>query len=170
MKRTFYLILLLIVYSLNSFAQENCNNENKADSGKVYKFCFRYGVDEESLYSIDDEDLTEHPLGDDIARKLYLLRETYTYIEHPTPTSPGEKTIITKPSIYNSLQKLNRYYKKQVKAGEMTEEEARIKLGQYLDVAISIFIENTESFEDELRKAKKPDEISEVFSMVMLKQ
>jgi len=169
MRRTFYLVLL-IVYSLSLSAQEISCDENKADSLKVYKFCFRYCVDEESLYSINDEELTDHPLGDNIARKLYLLKETYTYIEHPTPTSPGEKTIITKPSIYNSLQKLNRYYKKQVKDGEMSEEEAKIKLNQYLDVAISIFIENTESFEDELRKARKPDEISEVFSMVMLKQ
>ncbi len=169
MKRSFYLVLL-IAYSLISYAQEISNNGNKADSTKVYKFCFRYCVDEESLCSINDEELTDHPLGDNIARKLYLLKETYTYIEHPTPTSPGEKTIITKPSIYNSLQKLNRYYKKQVKDGDMTEEEARMKLGQYLDIAISVFIENTESFEDELRKAKKPDEISEVFSMVMLKQ
>ncbi len=163
-------MVLLVVYSVGMSAQEISNDENKADSIKVYKFCFRYCVDEQSLCSINNEDLNDHPLGDDIARKLYLLKETYTYIEHPTPTSPGEKTIITKPSIYNSLQKLNRYYKKQVKDGEMSEEEARIKLSQYLDVAISIFIENTESFEDELRKAKKPDEISEVFSMVMLKQ
>ena len=169
MKRTFYFILL-VAYSLNSFAQEICNDENKTDSIKVYKFCFRYCVDEESLYSINDDELSDHPLGDYIARKLYLLKKTYTYIERPTPTSPGQKTIVTKPSIYNSLQKLNRHYKKQVKNGTISEEEARMKLNQYLDVAISIFIENTESFEDELRKAKKPDEISEVFSMVMLKQ
>ncbi len=169
MKRIFYFVLL-VLYTLNPFAQEASNDENKADSVKIYKFCFRYCVDEASLLSIKVDELTEHPLGDNIARKLYLLKETYTYVELPTPTSPGEKTIITKPSIYNSLQKLNRYYKKQVKDGLMSEEEARIKLNQYLDVAISIFIENTESFEDELRKAKKPDEISEIFSMVMLKQ
>ena len=169
MRSTFYLVLL-IVYSLGLSAQEISSDENKADTVKVYKYCFRYCVDEESLYSIDNEDLTNHPLGDNIARKLHLLKETYTYIELPSPTSPGEKTIITKPSIYNSMQRLNRYYKKQVKGGEMSEEEARIKLSQYLDVAISVFIENTESFEDELRKARKPDEISEVFSMVMLKQ
>jgi hypothetical protein len=169
MKRAFY-VILLIIYSINSFTQEISNDENKADSAKEYKFIFRYSVDEESLGLINDEELSDHPLGDNIARKLYLLKETYTYIELPTPTSPGEKTIITKPSIYNSLQKLNRYYKKQVKGGEMSEEEARVKLNQYLDIAISIFIENTESFEDELRKARKPDEISQVFSMVMLKQ
>jgi hypothetical protein len=169
MKRAFY-VILLIIYSLNSFTQEISNDENKADSAKEYKFIFRYSVDEESLCSINDEELADHPLGDNIARKLYLLKETYTYIELPTPTSPGEKTIITKPSIYHSLQKLNRYYKKQVKGGDMSEEEAKMKLNQYLDIAISIFIENTESFEDELRKARKPNEISEVFSMVMLKQ
>jgi hypothetical protein len=158
----------LVLFSVSMFSQQNYNDENSPDS-VVYKFCFRYCVDEASLNSIDKDELDNHPLGDNIARKFYMLRETYTVIEKPTPTSPGEKTIIFKPSIYNSLQKLNRYYKKQVKDELISEEEARKKLNNYLDIAISVFIENTESFEDELRRAKGPDEISEVFSMVELK-
>lgn len=159
----------LVFLSGSLFSQQNGNDENCTDSAVTYKFCYRYCVDETSLNSIDQDDLGNHPLGDNIARKLYLLRETYTVIEKPTPTSPGEKTIIFKPNIYNSLQKLNRYYKKQVKDELISEEEARLKLDAYLDIAISIFIENTESFEDELRRAKGPDAISKVFSMVELK-
>jgi hypothetical protein len=168
MKHILFLISL-VFFSVSMFSQQNRSDENSPDTIIVYKFCYRYSVDEASLNSIDVDELGNHPLGDNIARKLYLLRETYTVIEKPTPTSPGEKTIIFKPSIYNSLQKLNRYYKKQVKAELITEEEARKKLNTYLDIAISVFIENTESFEDELRRAKGPDEISEVFSMVELK-
>ena len=167
MKHILYIISLLF-YSFNLFSQQTYNDENKSDSAAAYKFCFRYCVDEESLISIKNDELTSHPLGDNIARKLHLLTETYTHIEHPTPTSPGEKTIIFKPSIYNSLQKLNRFYKKQVKDELISEEEARTKLNSYLDIAISVFVEDTESFEDELRRAKSPDEISKVFSMVVL--
>ena len=158
----------MIVYSLNLFSQEDHNDENNPGSEKEYKYCFRSLVDEESLYKIEDEELKSHPLGDYIARKFYMLKESYTYVERATPTSPGEKTIVVKPSIYYSLQKLNKYFKKQVKDGIMTEEEAIKELSQYLDIAISIVVENTESFENDLRKAKKPDEISKVFSMVML--
>ncbi len=156
-------------FSVSLFSQHTGNDENSPDSAAIYKFSYRYCVDETSLNSIDKDELSSHPLGDNIARKFYLLRETYTVIEKPTPTSPGEKTIIFKPSIYNSLQKLNRYYKKQVKDELISEEEARMKLNTYLDIAISVFIENTESFEDELRRAKSPDEISKVFSMVELR-
>jgi hypothetical protein len=162
-------LMSLVVFSVSLFSQQKCDDEDSPDSAVAYKFCFRYCVDETSLNSIDEDELGNHPLGDNIARKFYLLRETYTVIEKPTPTSPGEKTIIFKPSIYNSLQKLNRYYKKQVRDELISEEEARKKLNTYLDIAISVFIENTESFEDELRRARGPDEISEVFSMVELK-
>jgi len=168
MKQILFIISLLF-YSINLFTQQTCNDDNNADSAVTYKFCFRYCVDEQSLFLINEDELPSHPLGDNIARKLHMLRETYTHIEKPTPTSPGEKTIIFKPNIYNSLQKLNRYYKKQVKDELISEEEARLKLNSYLDIAISVFVENTDSFEDELRRAKSPDEISKVFSMVMLK-
>jgi hypothetical protein len=168
MKQVFILISL-VFFSVSMFSQQSSSDEDSPDSVVAYKFCYRYCVDENSLSSIDVDELGNHPLGDNIARKLYMLRETYTIIEKPTPTSPGEKTIIFKPSIYNSLQKLNRYYKKQLKDELISEEEARMKLNTYLDIAISVFVENTESFEDELRRAKSPDEISKVFSLVELK-
>ncbi len=168
MKHTLFAISLMLCF-VNLFSQQAYNDGNSSDSVVAYKFCYRYCVDEQSLFSIKEDELISHPLGDNIARKLHVLKETYTHIEKPTPTSPGEKTIIFKPSIYNSLQKLNRYYKKQVKDELISEEEARIKLNSYLDIALSVFVENTESFEDELRKAKSPDEISKVFSMVELK-
>ncbi len=166
--KSIFNIILLAVISLHTFAQDASNDGNKTDSAKEFKYCFRYCVDENSLYEIDDEELINHFLGDYIARKFHMLKKSYTYVEQATPTSPGEKIIVVKPSIYYALQKLNKYFKKQVKDGIMTEEEARQELNQYLDIAISIVVENTESLEDDLRKAKKPDEISKVFSMVML--
>ena len=56
-----------------------------------------------------------------------------------------------------------------MRKGEITKDEASEKLNHYLDIALSVIIENTETFEDKLRKAKGPDEISNVFSMVVLK-
>jgi len=139
------------------------------DSTDNVEFCYRYCVSEESLSTINEDKLSEHFLGTNIARKFYLFKDTYTYIEAPSVTSPGEKMIVVKPSIYNSLLKLNKYYKKQVKHGLLTKEEASEKMDHYLDIALSVFIEDTDTFEDKLRKAKSPDEISDIFSMVVLR-
>lgn len=166
MKRIINIILIIIIYSCALFSQEN--DKNSEDCNKDESFCYRYCVDEKSLSDIKESNISDHPLGVNIAKKLYLFRNTYTVIEQPTPTSPGEKTIVYKPSIYNSLLKLNRYYKKEVKQGVITKEEASERLERYLDIAISIFIENTETFEQKLKKAKGPDEISKVFSLVIL--
>ena len=167
--RNIFFIILLVSFTYPVFSQEKEDCVKGEDSTENTVFCYRYCVSEESLSTININDLSNHYLGVGIARKLHLLKDTYTYVEPPSPTSPGEKTVIVKPSIYNSLLKLNRYYKKQVKKGEMSVEEASEKLNHYLDVALSVFIEDTDTFEDKLRKAKGPDEISNVFSMVVLK-
>ncbi len=167
--RSIVMFILFVSLAYHIFSQEQENCEKVKDSTENTVFCYRYCVSEESLSTINTSELSDHFLGVGIARKFYLLKDTYTYTEHPSPTSPGEKTIIIKPSIYNSLLKLNRYYKKQLKHGEISAEEASEKLNHYLDIALSVFIEDTDSFEDKLRKAKGPDEISNVFSMVVLK-
>ncbi len=166
--RTLYITLILFIFSYTLFSQENEKEEHNDNCDSSDSFFYRYCVDENSLSTIDEEVLSDHPLGMDIAKKFYYFKDTYTFIEAATPTSPGEKTIVYKPNIYNSLLKLNRYYKKQVKQGLLTKEEAGKRLNRYLDIAISIFIENTETFESKLKKAKSPDEISQVFSLVVL--
>jgi hypothetical protein len=98
--------------------------------------------------------LSEHPFGDLIARKLVMLQDVYTYVEAPSPTSPGEKTIVKKPTIYNTVLKLNRNLKKMVKNEMMDKNQAISDLNQCLDVAISISADDTNEFETELRKAQ----------------
>lgn len=159
----------MVAFAYPVFSQEQEDSNNRKDEAGNIQFCYKYCVSEESLSTIDEKKLANHFLGVGIAKKFYLFKDTYTYIEQPSPTSPGEKTVVVKPSIYNSLLKLNRYYKKQVKKGEMSKEEASEKLNHYLDVALSVFIEDTDSLEDRLRKAKNPDELSDVFFTVVLK-
>jgi hypothetical protein len=133
------------------------------------KFIYHYSVNKEALSSIDRSMLSDHPFGENIARKIYLLQDYYTYVEPPSPTSPGQKTIVVKPNIYNSLLKLNRFYKQQVKKGIITIESASRDLNRFLDIGLSIVSDDTALFEAELRKAKSPDQIISVFSMVELK-
>jgi hypothetical protein len=146
------------------YAQDSAQGSENAK-----KFVYRNSVNEEDLYKIDKTMLTEHPFGDLIARKLYLLEDIYTYVEAPTPTSPGEKTIVKKPTIYNAVLKLNRNLKKMVKKGVMDKNTATADLNLCLDVALSISADDTNDFESELKKAKTPDQVIQVFKMVELR-
>jgi hypothetical protein len=139
------------------------------DSGNTKKFTFRNYVNQEDLYAIDKSLLSEHPFGDLIARKLHVLQDIYTYVEPPTPTSPGEKTVVKKPTIYNTVLKLNRNLKKMVKKGTIDKSKAVSDLNLCLDVALSISADNTGDFESELKKAKSVDQIVEVFKLVELR-
>ncbi|MFW5657345.1 MAG: hypothetical protein ACOC0C_06975 [Bacteroidota bacterium] len=139
--------------------------QDDSTGGKIYKF--RNNL---SYYtqSVDDEAVEPHYLGDIIAKKMYLLKETYTSIQPATPTSPSEKTIVEKPIIYYAVNKLNRKYKKEIQKDIITEEEARENMSMVIDVSLSILPENTAEFEKELRSAKKTHEIVDIFSRVVL--
>jgi hypothetical protein len=146
-----------------------CAQDNIKDQGTTKKFIYRNSVNMEELYAIDKTMLAEHPFGDLIARKLYMLQNLYTYVEPPSPTSPGEKTIVKKPTIYNTVLKLNRNLKKMVKKGTMDKDKAVSSLNLCLDVALSISADDTGDFESELKKAKSVDQIVGVFMMVDLR-
>jgi hypothetical protein len=117
---------------------------------------------------IDPDDVKENPLGNEVAEKLVLLKDRYTYVQPAGPTSPVEKTIISKPVIYNSIQKLNRYFKKSLKDDKIDVETARNNMLLCLDIALIIFSEDTSSFESYLSKMSKPEDILAAYKLVVL--
>ncbi|MDP4189695.1 MAG: hypothetical protein Q8907_09790 [Bacteroidota bacterium] len=128
-----------------------------------------YRTSANSTEQIDASSLNSHYFGQDIAEKLYLVKQNYTFVEAATLTSPGDKTIIRKPAIYNSVKKLEKYYKNAVKDGLISKEEGHDKLAKFLDITILIANQGTTDFESALKKAKKPEQIEHVFSEVVLK-
>jgi len=111
-------------------------------------------------------DIREHPLGEEVAKKMELLKTRYTYIEPAGPTSPVDKTIVIKPAIYNSIVKLNRFYKSELKDEHLAFADAQKEMLKCLDIALMVYSENTEEFEQLLRKVKEPDEIVDVYNKV----
>jgi hypothetical protein len=109
-----------------------------------------------------------HILGTQVARKLLLLHETYTYVESGTLTAPGDKTIVKKPDIYYSIKKLNNYYKKAVKKGIIDQKQAAKNLTSAIDKSYSMFYEDTQKFEEYVRAQKKPEDIQKAFDQVKL--
>jgi hypothetical protein len=157
-KLTYYLIVILFSTSF-VFAQKN-------ESEKIYRF--KNNLSYYDNNAVDMSLVTPHYLGNNIAIKLYLLKDAYTRVQPATPTSPSEKTIIEKPIIYYAITRLSRKYKREIKKGNISEDQARENLNEVLDVGLSIFHDDTDEFENELKTAKKPEEIVQVFSKVVL--
>jgi hypothetical protein len=158
-KPMYYLSFLFLF----SFAYSQGNEpENK-------KFVFENNLSYYEDYEVDMAFVSPHYIGEEIALKFHLLDETYTTVEPATPTSPTEKTIVNKPTIYYTIKKLSRKYKREIRKDRISEEKVKENLSYVLDIGLSIFHEDTEEFEEVLRGRKKPDEIMEAFNMVVLK-
>jgi hypothetical protein len=139
---------------LNSSAQE--------------KFLFENHLRDTVHLNYNSLDIGSHYLGDDLAIKYYRIQETYTYVEQGNVQNPVAKTVVQKPTIYYSLKKLNSYYKKQLRKGNIDSSKAIQELGRYFDIGFSIYQQDTSEFEEALKSARKPDEIAEVFAQVVL--
>ena len=154
MKRLLLILGLAFGVSLMGYSQS-------ADENIFY---FDFMADKLDDSEIDIKYLKSHPLGLDVAKKLELLRETYTWKEEASATNPRDRTIVEKPVIYYSVQKMNKHFKKAVKKDEMSEEEAKTALISAIDIALVIRYQQTEEFETTLRDFKGGDELASVYS------
>ena len=116
---------------------------------------------------ISQADIKKHPFGDDIAYKMQLLKESYTYTE-PASTSASERIIIEKQPIFFSIKKLDKYLKKGMKKGDLSENDARTELENALNVALNIRYQDTKKLEDLLWKMKDPVQVSQLYKNIKL--
>jgi hypothetical protein len=98
-----------------------------------------------------------------LAHRFQSIQETYTYTTPVAPGNPGLKTVIRKPVIYNSVVKLEKYYKKQFKNGLLSADETNKALLKVFDVALVAFYSNTEEFEKQLKTTKQISTITLIF-------
>lgn len=153
MRKAFLLLGFVIGICFTNAAQEG---------GEVFSFVFLEDKLDDS--SLNGSSIPNHYLGDDIAKKLELIKNTYTWKEEGTPNSPTSKTIVEKPAIYYSLKKLDKYYKKAIKSGSITEEEARDEFTKALDIALFIRYQETAAFESKLRELKEESDIALLYT------
>lgn len=151
---------LLLILSL-AFGASLMGYSQSADEDIFY---FDFMVDKLDDSEIDVSYLRSHPLGVDVAKKLELLRESYTWKEEASATNPRDRTIVEKPVIYYSVQKMNGHYKKAVKKGLMDEEEAKTALISAIDIALVIRYQQTIDFEDKIREYKGGEELAALYS------
>ena len=123
---------------------------------------YRFDYQGSEFNDISANYVKKHFLGSDIANKMQVLKETYTYVTI-NELNQAETTTIEKPSIFSSVKKADKFVKKQMKSGALTEEEARTVMDKILLVAINIRHQNTEDLEQELWKMKDPKQITSLF-------
>lgn len=129
---------------------------------KVYRFDYMEESIDMSL--LEPGQSYDHFLGAEVGKKMYLLKESYTWREEPDPIKPTPTVVIEKPSIYNNIKKLERYYKKSIKKDKLTVEAASAEFVNILDIALQVRYQATEELEDYLKSIKEVEEIATVFS------
>ena len=174
------LFLALIVWGVSVKAQRMALAENKTHAttsapastptpAKNPQFVFtNYGID---LNHADLKEYPEHILGDRIARKLYATQKVYVRRHTATVGFTDNTMEIYKPVIYNSVMKLDNYFKKAVRRQQIDEQTATTELSQCLDAAfIAYYEEETGELEKALKKAKSPEEILTVFNSISIQE
>ncbi|MFY9153464.1 MAG: hypothetical protein WAO52_15715 [Prolixibacteraceae bacterium] len=172
MKTRFHvIILILLVSSGQLFAQETLTlafagktktiNSNKAGA-IIYEF--KASAVEINLSNISEDLIGDHFLGDEIARKLYLLDSKYTFQVEIVPGNPQTKTVIRKPAIYDAVQKIEHHLKKSLKKGEISVETATTDFNKVLDVAFNILTADTNDFEKAISKSDDVNSLTSLFT------
>jgi hypothetical protein len=162
-KTKLFLLLVMSILIFNiSFSQDLLSytteglvteKDSSANRKKSPSFEFKAYPKDSYLNSISKEMAGEHPLGELIAKKIYLFNEFYTSEENLFPGNPATKTIIKKPVIYESVKRIERDLKKSVKKGETSVSYASSILNTVLDVALNIQTEDTRDFEKAIGNA-----------------
>ncbi len=125
-------------------------------------FTFEYAMKELEEVQSSDEVKT-HFLGNEVAMKMQLLAESYTYKVEDEITGTAKITV-EKPSIYNSVKKTERYLKKGLKKGNITQEEAKLQFDTILNIALNIRYQDTQQLEEVLWDIKDPDQIASLYT------
>lgn len=129
---------------------------------------FEYDVYGDGIKIEDIKDYSSHELGDLIARKLQAVENIYL-LRYETKVGLNNSEIeVQKPDILQSVEKMDKYYKKAVKKQLLSKDEAVSRLSKYLDIAYFVFYEDSAAFERALNKAKKTEDIITIFEQVNL--
>ena len=173
MKRHFFILALMFMGISNIIASvnEDHKKDNIATTEKrpatkpaVYKLNV-YG-DIPSVKPTFEED---HFIGEALKEKWNTFNANYNReYEVSIGFSDSGKEII-KPIIYNSVLKVNRYFKKEYKKGKLNKNSIIIELAHILDCSnILCMEEDTEKIEQELSNSSSPQQIADIFKRIEL--
>ena len=148
------------------------DTDNKAiievSPDQVYEFHIKeaFTTIHEKLGEIDTSSVRNHFLGKEVAVRMHLLDNTYIIRSAPAPGSFSEKVKYRKPVIYNSVFKIERYYRSQVRHKSISVDIAKENMIRIIELSIALVYEDTGKFEKELARAEGVNEILEVYGKI----
>lgn len=103
-----------------------------------------------------------------VEKKHLLFNDSYTQEVPIGPGSLSTRTIVRKPLIHATINKIYKYYKTESKQGSISIQVAEKDFNYILDVAITMLYCDTGDFEQELKRLKTLEERIELFKSVSL--
>ena len=136
-------------------ANTNSTNTSAAVANTNIRSTFEFASTSQvtSTESVTNEMAGNHFLGDEIAKKMYLFNDHYSYKVAIAPGNSATKTVFRKPEIYSSVKKIERFLKKGVKNGDIKNTVAQNEYDKVLNVVLNILDENTAKLEERLKSA-----------------
>jgi hypothetical protein len=112
-----------------------------------------------------------HELGEEVTNLLNSFEMKYTYYK---PGGEGaystEERIVIKKPIYKAVKKLLDHYEKAYASGAMRQGEAATKATGLLQTGLKLLSFNTDTLEQQLKKAKKPADIEALFAKIKFQE
>lgn len=119
-----------------------------------------------SIETDEIKDYSSHEFGDIIAKKIQVIENTFLIRYEISVGLTDSEVEVLKPDLLKSIERINKYYLKAVKKGIINKEIAIKKLSNYLDIAYTLFYEESSEFEKSLRKAKGTEETLNLYDRV----
>lgn len=160
MKKLISITFVLLVFTLCGYSQAILND----GSGMIY-LNKNQGVSTE-LDGKRGGYFGSHYLGEEVQNKFDQFLKLYVSYESSGGAYATEKKVIAKKDIYNSVQKLDKYFKKVVRKDELSEIDAKERFGHVLDVANAIRFYDTTQFELLVSTAKNPEQIEKYYKSI----
>lgn len=111
----------------------------------------------------------EHYLGGNVSEKWNTFIANYRHEYSVSVGLSNSGYEFVKPSVYNAVQRANKYVKKALKKNLMTSDEAVETMSHILDCAnVICFEDGTEKFEDAAKAAKNGEDVIRLFEKVEL--
>ena len=111
----------------------------------------------------------KHFMGDELSKKWSAFQQNYKRVYEQSVGFSSSTVEIVKPTIYNSVNRVNNFYKKALRKGEITESETKKTLNHLLDCAnLLCFEDNTENIESEIKQAKTIEDIIRIFASIRI--
>jgi hypothetical protein len=172
MNKQIFICILVFVSACSIHAQTKdiaMNNLSGPEEVNLYNKGYVYEV-YDSISSSKSVFEEEHFLGGKLSEKWNSFNQNFTRVFDVKIGLSKSAVEIQKPSVYNAVIKVNNYYKKAVRKGTISKDEAEHKLSHIFDCAnVICFSYNTSDFENAVKNVKSPEDIISLFDKVVIK-